>query len=179
MKITPAVSLLLTAFAVTTPAQAGWLDNIFGSEEEKVETVAATEAVADAQSTDLVGNVMSQLGLNQQQAEGGLGALLSLAQSNLGDSDFSQISDSIPGTDALMAAVPALSSDSGMTGLLSQAGDIGKSLEGASMVYDTFEALGIKKEYVAPMVDIAKSYLETNGSEGTVDMLMKGLGSIM
>ncbi|WP_144211526.1 DUF2780 domain-containing protein [Shewanella donghaensis] len=176
MKMTPAVSLLLAAFAVTTPAQAGWLDSIFGSEEKKVEKV---ETATEAQSADLVGNVMSQLGLTKDQAQGGLGSLLSLAQSNLGDSDFSQISDSIPGTDALLAAVPALSSDSGMSGLLSQAGDLGKSLEGASMVYDTFEALGIKKEYVGPMIDIAKSYLDTNGTEGTVDMLMKGLSSIM
>lgn len=175
MKLSPAVSLLIAMFALTSPAQASWLDSVFGSDEKKVEQVDT----AATQSTDLVGNVMSQLGLSQEQAEGGLGTLLSLAQSNLGGSDFSQLSNSIPGADALLAAVPELSSDSGMSGLLSQAGDLGQSFEGAAMVYDAFEQLGIKKEYVAPMVDIAKSYLETNGSEGTVDLLMKGVNSLL
>ncbi|MCC4833870.1 DUF2780 domain-containing protein [Shewanella sp. 10N.7] len=176
MKLSPAVSLLVAMFAVTSPAQAGWLDSVFGTDEKKVEKV---ETTADAQSTDLVGNVMSQLGLSKDQAEGGLGTLLSLAQSNLGDSDFSLLSNSIPGADTLLSAVPALASDDGMSGLLSQAGDLGKSFEGAAMVYDAFEQLGIKKEYVAPMVDIAKSYLETNGTEGTVDLLMKGVNSLL
>jgi hypothetical protein len=78
-----------------------------------------------------------------------------------------------------MAAVPALSSDNGMSGLLSKAGSLGSSLQGSAMVYDAFEKLGISKDYIVPMVDIAKNYLQQSGGEGTVDLLMKGLGSIL
>ncbi|MGZ9899822.1 DUF2780 domain-containing protein [Shewanella gaetbuli] len=171
-------SILLSALA-TIPAQAGWLDNITGTKEATAPAAEATTSVAGLADNALVGNVMSQLGLSEAQAAGGLGSLLSLAQSNLGSSDFSSLSDSIPGTDALLAAVPSLAGDSGMSGLLSKAGDMGSSFQGAAMVYDSFEALGISKEYVEPMVGIAKQYLQQQSGDGTVDLLMKGLGSLM
>jgi hypothetical protein len=47
------------------------------------------------------------------------------------------------------------------------------------MVYDAFEKLGISKEYITPMANIAKSYLQQSGGDGTVDLLMKGLGSVL
>ena len=181
MKLTSALPMLVTALALSAPASAGWLDNVSDlvkqPEAEQVKTTAESEA--SGQSSALVGSVMSQLGLSQNQAEGGLGSLLSLAQTNLGDSDFSQLTSSIPNADGLLAAVPALSSGSGMSGLLSNAGDLGAALQGSAMVYDTFEKLGISKEYIAPMVDIAKNYLQQSGGDGTVDLLIKGLGSVL
>lgn len=171
MKLYPVLSLLLGSTLLTTPASAGWLDNLTGT-TPKAET---TQTATQTQSNDLVGNVMSQLGLNQTQAEGGLGSLLGLAKSNLGSSDFSTLTNSIPNADALLAAVPALDSGSGMSGLLSKAGDLGSSLQGSAMVYDAFEKLGIPKDLVAPMIDIAKNYLQTPESQ---ELLMKGLGSL-
>ncbi|MCL1112141.1 DUF2780 domain-containing protein [Shewanella basaltis] len=184
MKLASALPVLFTVFAISTPASAGWLDKATEAAKKAVETPAATtttaaETATAVQSTELVGSVMSQLGLSQTQAEGGLGSLLSLAQTNLGDNDFSQLTSSIPNTDSLLAAVPSLSSNSGVSGLLSKAGDLGSSLQGSAMVYDAFEKLGISKEYIVPMVDIAKNYLEQSGNEGTVDLLTKGLGSLL
>lgn len=170
-------STILSATLLTSPAQAGWLDKVTDTAAKTV--TENSGSVAGLADNALVGNVMSQLGLSETQAAGGLGSLLSLAQSNLGDNDFSQLSDSIPGTDALLAAVPSLDSGSGMSGLLSKAGDIGASLQGSAMVYDTFEKLGISKDYIVPMVDIAKQYLQSQSGDGTVDLLMKGLGSIL
>lgn len=46
------------------------------------------------------------------------------------------------------------------------------------MVLDAFEKLGISKELAMPMINIAKSYLETNGAEGSSDLLMKGLNAL-
>ena len=56
---------------------------------------------------------------------GGLGSLLSLAQSNLGENDFSTLANSLPDTASLLAAVPVTDADSGMSGLLSKAGALG------------------------------------------------------
>ena len=183
MKLASALPVLFTVLAFSSPASAGWLDKASEAAKKVVETPAAATAVAEttttAQSTELVGSVMSQLGLSQNQAEGGLGSLLSLAQTNLGSNDFSQLTSSIPNADSLLAAVPSMSSDSGMSGLLSKAGDLGSSLQGTAMVYDAFEKLGISKEYIVPMVDIAKNYLEQSGSEGTVGLLTQGLGSLL
>ena len=166
-------TLLTVSALLTTPASAGILDQLGQA------TATASEQTEQPQSSDLVGSVMSQLGLSQTQAEGGLGSLLSLAQSSLGSNDFSSIADSIPGIDGLLGAAPELSSDSGMSGLLSKAGGLGESLQGGAMVYDAFEKLGISKELAAPMIDIVKGYLDTNGSEGTSALLMKGLNSIL
>ncbi|MGS0825634.1 DUF2780 domain-containing protein [Shewanella sp. 0m-8] len=172
MKLTTASLLAITAL-LSTPASAGILDQL----GQATETAKAPSE--QAESSDLVGSVMSQLGLSQTQAKGGLGSLLSLAKSSLGSNDFSSIADSIPGIDGLLSAAPELNSDSGMSGLLSKAGGLGESLQGGAMVYDAFEKLGISKELAAPMVDIVKGYLDTNGSAGTADLLMKGLNSIL
>ncbi|MEZ9199802.1 DUF2780 domain-containing protein [Shewanella sp. 10N.286.54.B9] len=169
MKLLTATFLAMLSL-VSTQATAYGLDSL----------TEVTNAVSKpSESSDLVGNVMSQLGLSQDQAEGGLGSLLSLAQSSLGSSDFSSISDSIPGIDGLLGAVPELDNESGMSGLLSKAGGFGESLQGGAMVYDAFEKLGISKELAAPMVDIVKGYLDANGTSGTSDLLMKGLGAIL
>ena len=169
MKLLTAIFTVLLSLASMQTAAHG-LDSL---------TDVANTLTKPAESSDLVGSVMSQLGLSQGQAEGGLGSLLSLAQSSLGSSDFSSISDSIPGIDGLLGAVPELDSDSGMSGLLSKAGGFGDSLQGGAMVYDAFEKLGISKDLAAPMIDIVKGYLDANGTAGTSDLLMKGLGAIL
>ncbi|WP_076413442.1 DUF2780 domain-containing protein [Shewanella sp. UCD-KL12] len=172
MKLSAVIGLIITSVSLSLPATAGWFDDLTSKEETKPQ---ATQT----QNNDLVGSVMSQLGLNQTQAEGGLGSLLSLAKSSLGSGEFSSIASAIPGIDGLLSAAPAVDNDSGMSGLLSKAGDLGSSLQGGAQVYDAFEKLGISKELAAPMVDIVKGYLDANAGDGTTDLLMKGLGAIL
>lgn len=170
--------LTLTALLLTVPTHAGLLDNL-KSQVQQTATNTATAPVTDNQSTSLVSSVMSQLNLNQTQAEGGLGSLLNLAKSNLGTSQFSQLADTIPNVDGLLSAVPATDSKSGMSGLLSKAGNLGSSLQGSAMVYDAFSKLGISKDLVAPMAEILKNYLQTSGGEGTASLLTQGLGALL
>ncbi|MBO2689850.1 DUF2780 domain-containing protein [Shewanella algae] len=162
---------------LAAPAQAGWFDKLTSNPQTQADTATNTQTAT--QNSELVGTVMSQLGLTQTQAEGGLGSLLGLAKTSLGQESFSPIADSIPGIDGLLAAAPKLDGTSGMTGLLSKAGDLGNSLQGSAMVYDAFAKLGISKELAAPMIDIVKNYLQSSGGEGTADLLVKGLGSLL
>lgn len=172
MKLSAVIGLLLVTATMSTQVFAGWFDDLLGNEEKKPQVV-------ETQNNDLVSSVMSQLGLNQTQAEGGLGSLLSLAQSSLSGDEFGSIASAIPGIDSLLSAAPAVDNESGMSGLLAKAGDLGSSLQGGAQVYDAFEKLGISKELAAPMVDIVKGYLDANAGDGTTDMLMKGLGAIL
>ncbi|MEI6859538.1 MAG: DUF2780 domain-containing protein [Shewanella sp.] len=172
MKLSVVIGILLASTTLSTPATAGWFDDLTSTEEAKPQ---ATQS----QNSDLVGNVMSQLGLSQSQAEGGLGSLLSLAKSTLGGDDFSPIAEAIPDMDSLLSAAPTLDNDSGMSSLLAKAGDLGNSLQGSAQVYDAFESLGISNQLAAPMIDIVKGYLDSNAGEGTTDMLMKGLSAIL
>lgn len=176
MKHTLTLSLFLSTCILATPVSAGWLDKLTGTQAS---TEKATTTATVTQSNELVGSLMSQLGLNQTQAEGGLGSLLGLAQSSLGSTDYSTLAASIPNADSLLAAAPKLDSTSGVSGLLSKAGDLGSSLQGGAKVLDAFEKLGISQELALPMINIAKSYLDTNGTEGTSDLLMKGLNALL
>ena len=100
---------------------------------------------------------MSQLKLNENQAQGGIGSLLSIAQTALGDSKFKAIEDSIPGAQQLMQAAPAFDTKSGLGGLISQAAgstDLGKGLQGSAMLYTAFEKLGyfgLEPQPLAPL----------------------------
>ncbi|MCG9697888.1 DUF2780 domain-containing protein [Shewanella sp. Isolate11] len=177
MKLSTVIpAVLATLLLNIAPASAGWLDAI--TDKTTTET-KATATASDNQSSDLVSSVMSQLGLNETQAEGGLGSLFTLAKSTLGNDSFAPIADAVPGMDSLLSAAPATDSSSGMSGLLSKAGDLGSSLQGGAQVYDSFEKLGISKELAQPMVDIVKGYLDTHAGDGTTDLLMQGLGAIM
>ncbi|ABE56773.1 conserved hypothetical protein [Shewanella denitrificans OS217] len=146
----------------------------------QIETVNALGQMASTpEAQGLLSNVMSQLNLNQAQAQGGLGSLLTLAKSQLGQQDFASISQQIPNMDTLLAAAPNLSKSSGMSGLLSKVGgNLGNSLQGGAMVYDSFEKLGIPKDMIVPMVEIAKTYLQSQDGGATADLLMQGLNAL-
>ncbi len=172
MKLSAVTGVLLGTLMISSPATAGWFDSLTSKEETKPQVI-------QTQNNDLVGSVMSQLGLNQAQAEGGLGSLFSLAQSTLGSDDFGPIAGAIPNMDSLLSAAPVLDGDSGLSGLLSQAGDLGASLQGGAQIYDAFEKLGISKELAVPMIEIVKGYLDANAGSGTTDLLIQGLGAIL
>ncbi|MBB1268533.1 DUF2780 domain-containing protein [Shewanella sp. SR44-3] len=138
-----------------------------------------TKMANSPEAHSLINNVMSQLNLNEAQAQGGLGSLMTLAKSQLGSQDFASLSKQITNMDTLLAAAPTLAKSSGMSGLLSQVGgDLGSSLKGGAMVYDSFEKLGIPKDLIVPMVDIAKTYLQSQEGGATADLLMKGLNAL-
>ena len=75
-------------------------------------TLATTagSAVKSASLTDLL---VSQLGVSNQQAMGGAGAIFELAKQNMSVGDFGKVSAAVPGMSGLLAAAPALS---GVTG---------------------------------------------------------------
>ncbi len=133
---------------LAAPAQAGWFDKLTSNTQTQADTATNTQTAT--QNSELVGTVMSQLGLTQTQAEGGLGSLLGLAKTSLGQESFSPIADSIPGIDGLLAAAPKLDGTSGMTGLLSKAGDLGNSLQGSAWSMIPLPNLGSPKSWLRP-----------------------------
>ena len=186
MKNTLTTALLLLSCWFVAPAQASWFSDLFGtsdSSDAKPESQQASDQAAEpAQSlvdNPLVSMAMSQLSLDQGQAEGGLGSLLHMAKSSLGQGDFSTLAKDIPGADMLLAAAPMLAGNDDVSNLLSQAGDLGASLQGGAMVYNAFEKLGISKDMVMPMITLLKDYLMKNGSEASTKLLTEGLGALL
>jgi hypothetical protein len=56
---------------------------------------------------DLINMVVSQLGVNEQQATGGLGSIMKLAQEHLG-TDFSHIEKYLPEVQKLISQAPQI-----------------------------------------------------------------------
>jgi hypothetical protein len=82
----------------------------------KNSTSAAMSSVTSLASNPLITSLTSSLGLSATQAIGGAGALLGLAQKNLG-ADFSKIAGAIPGASSLISQAKTLGGISKFTDL--------------------------------------------------------------
>lgn len=183
MKKTISIAALLAASAVAVPAQANWFTDLFMPKSEPAaqqQTPSLSAVASDALAHNpLVKDTMSKLGMTQEQAQGGLGTILSLTKSTLGEQKFQSLTKDIPGADALLAAAPVLDKNSGMSGLLSEAGDLGKSFQGGAMVYDAFAKLGIAKEQAIPLINMLKEYLQKHSDNHAVALLSQGLNALL
>ena len=120
----------------------------------------------------LISALTSQLGVSNDQAMGGSGALFGMAKQALGDSDFAAISDSVPGMDSILAAAPQ---SSGLTEKLG--GMMGGSAEkatGLASVAGSFSELGLSPEMTGKFVPVILDYVKSSGGEGVMNTL-KGI----
>ena len=136
--------------------------------------------VGNAQTSDLVGMLTSQLGVSQQQASGGAGSLLSFAKDQMSAGDFDVVSSELPDVDSLIGAAPDTGSSAlGSLGALSS----GSSLLGGSSgglgdmagVASTFSDLGLSPDMVTQFVPVILEYAQTSGSEQAMQLLQGAL----
>ncbi len=142
---------------------------------------ASGMAQAGELAMGLIPSLTQNLGVTNDQAGGGVGALMQLAKSNLSDGEFGQVSSQVPGMETLLAAAPALggkSSASGLSGMLSNVGGMAAGLSGLSKVTEQFEALGLSPDMIAQFAQLIVGYFQ--GGEGnTAALLEKGLGAAL
>jgi hypothetical protein len=108
----------------------------------------------------LVKGLGGSLGVTPDQAAGGAGALLNIAKSSLGSSQFGAVSKFLPGTDGLLGQAAKLAG-----------GKLPTSMAGAA---DTFKKLGLKPEHVNQFAGYITDYLGKNGG-GSAASLLKGV----
>lgn len=204
MKKTLLVSAILLSSA--NMAHAGFLDFLFGKDEEKAPAVEAPAAQptpvvstppsvpsthlesASNMAMGLLPLLSSELNVTQTQAQGGMGSLLQVAQGALSSGEFSQLSQGIPGMETLLAAAPALGSKStggnALSGMLANAGGMAAGLSTMTKLNKQFEALGLSPEMVIQFATLAIDYFSNTsaaneGSNNTGDLLQKGLSAIL
>ena len=126
------------------------LSDLFGgSDEQQTETTTAANPLTDLLS--------SQLGVSAEQAAGGAGALLSLASSQLSGDQATELSNIIPGADALTAAIP---------------GGLGSMLSNMDTLNQAFNLLGMDADMVSQFIPIIMQFLGDQGaSAGLLDTL--------
>lgn len=126
---------------------------------------------------DLLGLVSSQLGVSQEQASGGIGALLATAEPNLAPDTLGQLSLVLPGMDGLMQMggdlLAKAGEGNGTSGLLGTVlGQSGGALMGLN---DAFASLGLSPEMVASFSQVLLDYVNQQGGEALMQQLQSAL----
>lgn len=127
-----------------------------------------TVSLASADTPELVGILSQNLGVSEQQAAGGAGALFNVAQQSLSADEFSQVSSSIPGIDTMIGAAPAPAIG----------GDLLKSVGGVAGVANlasSFTQLGLKPDMVGQFTPLILDYAKQKGGEIVWELLSKSI----
>ena len=126
-------------------------------------------------SAGIVDSLVSQLGVTNEQATGGAGAIFDYGKRNLEPEDFATVADGIPDMDDLLSAAPDLGeSDSALGKLGGIMGDKGGSLGAMASLAGSFESLGLDAEMAQKFLPVVLDYVESTGGEQAMGLL-KGL----
>lgn len=109
--------------------------------------------------SELVQQLMNSLGVDQRQAEGGLGLILNLLRDKLGG-DFSQLGEALPEAAQLADRAPV----TGGGGLLGMAGSLlGGGAGDLAKLADGFSGLGMDASMLGRFVPLLSRFLEQQG----------------
>ena len=135
---------------------------------------------------ELINQLVSSLGVNEDQAKGGAGLLFNLAKEKLGSGEFQQLADKIPGVSDLLGAAPApsgaASAGGGMMGALGGvasslgAGGLGDKLGGLGNLANLasgFSQLGLSSDMVGKFVPVVLSFVQNQGGDSMKGLLEK------
>ena len=131
---------------------------------------------------ELIQQLVSSLGVNEDQAKGGAGLLFNLAKDKLGSGDFQQLTNAIPGVQDLLGAAPA-SGGGGLMGSLggvasSLGGSLGGKMEGLGDLANLaggFSQLGLSSDMVGKFVPVVLSFVQNQGDDSIKGILEKVL----
>ena len=123
---------------------------------------------------------LSKLNVKPEQAAGGVGAMLSLAKNQLAPTDYSALTDKVPGINKLSGA-GALGQLSQLGGLLGKSDGVSSAATSAvsnvsntAQLDDAFKALGMDSGMIGQFAPIILQYL---GGQGVGTSLLGKLGS--
>ena len=126
----------------------------------------------------LITAVGNNLNVTPQQAVGGTGALLGLAKNKLPSSNYSALSNSVPGLDQLTGAgaLGGLGNINGLGGVLGNSGSsVAGNVQSMADVNKTFSALGMDSSMVGQFVPVILQYLGGQGVGGSTLQALSGI----
>jgi hypothetical protein len=137
-----------------------------------VAALVATANTGSAQAQDLVGMLVSQLGVTSEQATGGAGAIFNLAKERLAPDQFSQIAGAVPGIDSMMDAAPTAAAASAAGGATGGVADVSKMTTAAGKSGEATGGMGSMTGMASKAMGGAPSATEGTGAA------MGNLGSL-
>jgi len=153
--------------------------------EDKASAIAtkASQMVTDnAAMSSLTGLVTAQLGVTEQQAQGGLGTLFSVAQSTLDGADFQQLSQHVPEMASLLGATPEVSERAkgiSPSFMIAVAGKYGDALQSSNEAYAQFKTLGLDAAQIPQYIEVTNHFLKKQGGTDIASLFSKGLEALM
>jgi len=131
---------------------------------------------ASALDLELAGILGKQLGVSQDQATGGAGAVFQLAKQKLSSQDFSSIAKVVPGMDTYLGAAPKPKKSSGaLGGLTSLAGGGSSKLSTLTSLAGSFKQLGMSGDMVGKFTPLILDYVQNKGGEKAMQLLQGAL----
>lgn len=122
---------------------------------------------------ELVGQLVSQLGVQESQAKGGAGLLLKLAQGKLGG-DFSKVAQVIPDAHELINAAPDTGGASKLLGGLAGALGGGKAGDLAALA-SGFGQLKLSPDMIGKFAPIILNFIQNKGGAELVQQLANAI----
>lgn len=136
----------------------------------------ALESPGVAQAMDLVGMLTKNLGVTDQQAQGGAGSIFNTASQNMSADDFSKVTDAMPEVQSLMSAAPKAESSSGtLGGLSSMVKKGGGSMGTLTELAGSFSQLGLGGDMVGKFIPIVLEYAQAKGGDTVANLLKMAL----
>lgn len=120
---------------------------------------------------ELIGMITSQLGVNQGQAEGGVGAMLNFAKEKLSDGDFGKISETLGNVTELMGKAPEASGAGGLLGSVTSALGIGGNLGALASVASAFKSLDLDAGMITKFAPIVMGFLKDKGGDSVANIV--------
>jgi hypothetical protein len=126
---------------------------------------------------DLINQLVSNLGVSEDQAKGGAGMLFKLAQDKLSGGEFAEITDKVSGVDDMLSAAPAAAGGGLMGavgGLMSKMGGGAGDLGALANLAGGFDKLGMDSDMIGKFVPVVLDFARNQGGD-TVGNLLKGV----
>lgn len=125
---------------------------------------------------ELIQMLTSQLGITEDQAKGGSGLLFKLAKEKLGNTDFGQIANAVPGVESLISSAPESGGlASALGGLASSLGGKAGQLGNLASLAGGFKNLNLDSSLISKFLPIVLSFVESKGGAGIKGLLEKVL----
>lgn len=124
---------------------------------------------------ELIQQLTQGLGVDESQAKGGAGLIFKMAQEQLGDGDFAQVANALPGIGNLIGEAPA--GGKGIAGAIGGlAGMMGGDSGGGQMANMAalaagFSQLGLNPGMATKFIPIILSFTQSKGGDGIKDIL--------
>ncbi|MEM6611401.1 MAG: DUF2780 domain-containing protein [Cyanobacteria bacterium P01_C01_bin.72] len=123
---------------------------------------------------ELIQQLTQGLGVDENQAKGGAGLIFKMAKEQLGDGDFAQVANAVPGISSLIGEAPAESKGiagaiGGLAGALG--GGSGGQLANMAALAGGFSQLGLNPGMASKFIPIILSFTQSKGGDGIKDIL--------